>query len=252
MRARKRRTCISTRARSGSQCPATTLTARARGSRCKHGRVRSLSTVSTAEALEEDLQRRILQGDFAPGEHLREVELSEEYGVGRHTLRAAFDRLVRRGLLLKERNRGVSVRQLRAEDLREIYELREALEVETVRILAGRRIVPEAATSMTGALKKMNSRTPRIQVIEADLAFHRALVAATGNTRLVRVHRDLGAEIRLCLAQLVKGYASPRELAVEHARLFEPIERGRVEAAERAIREHFSRALDWLIEHTTP
>src|SRR5436190_11924643 len=172
--------------------------------------MRSLSTVSTAEALEADLERRILQGDFPPGEHLREIELSEEYRVGRHTLRAAFDRLVRRGLLGKERNRGVFVRQLTADDLREIYEVREALEVEAVRILAGRRIVPGPAVAASEELRTMSPRTPRVHVIEADLAFHRALVAATENTRLTRVHRELGAEIRLCLAQLVKGYATPK------------------------------------------
>jgi DNA-binding GntR family transcriptional regulator len=212
--------------------------------------VRSLGTVSTAEALEADLERRILQGDFGPGEHLREVELSEEYRVGRHTLRAAFDRLVRRGLLYKQRNRGVSVRELTAEDLREVYELREAIEVETVRILAGRRIVPEEARRMTEELKALTTRSPRADVIAADLGFHRALVEGTDNERLLRVHEDLGAEIQLCLAQLVRGYASPKEIAVEHAMLLEPIERGRPQAAERAIRDHFSRALDWLVEHT--
>ena len=92
----------------------------------------------------------------------------------------------------------------------------------------------------------------RWEVIEADLTFHRALVAATDNARLIRVHRELGAEMRLCLAQLVKGYATPKELSVEHARLLEPIERGRPQAAERAIREHFFTALDWLIEHAVP
>jgi DNA-binding GntR family transcriptional regulator len=214
--------------------------------------VRRLGTVSTAEALEEDLQRRILRGDFTPGDHLREVELSEEYGVGRHTLRAAFDRLVRRGLLGKERNRGVFVRQLTADDLREIYELREALEVEVVRILAGRRIVPDEARAATEKMNTLSARSRRVEVIEADLAFHRALVAATGNSRLVRVHRELGAEMRLCLAQLVKGYASPKELSVEHAMLLEPIARGRPVAAERAIREHFFTARDWLIEHAVP
>ena len=85
-----------------------------------------------------------------------------------------------------------------------------------------------------------------------QITFHRALVAATDNARLIRVHRELGAEMRLCLAQLVKGYATPKELSVEHARLLEPIERGRPQAAERAIREHFFTALDWLIEHAVP
>jgi DNA-binding GntR family transcriptional regulator len=186
---------------------------------------------------------------LAPGEHLREVELSEEYGVGRHTLRAAFDRLVRRGLLVKERNRGVSVRELTANDLREVYEVREAIEVEAVRILAGRRIVPEAARELTAELESLTSRSPRTEVIAADLGFHRALVEGTENARLVRVHRDLSAEIRLCLAQLVKGYASPKEIAAEHALLLAPVERGRMQAAERAVRDHFARARDWLIQH---
>ena len=210
---------------------------------------RSLATVSTAEALEDDLERRILQGEFAPGEHLGEVELSEEYHVGRHTLRAAFDRLVHRGLLAKQRNRGVSVRELTADDLREIYEVREAIEVESVRILAGRRLVPEQAEVMTADLRTLTTRTPRPDVIAADLGFHRALVEGTGNARLARVHHDLGAEIQLCLAQLVRGYASPREIAAEHQRLLEPIARGRAQAAERAIRDHFSRALEWLVAH---
>jgi DNA-binding GntR family transcriptional regulator len=211
----------------------------------------ALRLTSSAEALADDLERRILQGEFAPGEHLREIELSEQYQVGRHTLRAAFDRLVGRGLLGKQRNRGVFVRELTADDLREIYELREALEVEAFRILAGRRIVPDEARQRTEELKAFNSSTPRRDVIETDLGFHRALVAGTGNERLTRAHRELGSEIRLCLAQLVNGYASPRELAAEHAQLLEPIGRGRPHAAERAIRDHFSRALDWLIEHAT-
>jgi DNA-binding GntR family transcriptional regulator len=210
----------------------------------------ALRLTSSAEALAEELERRILQGDFVPGEHLREVELSDQYEVGRHTLRAAFDRLVNRGLLGKQRNRGVFVRRLTPDDLREIYELREALEVEAFRILAGRRLVPAEARQRTEELKRFNNRSPRRAVIETDLGFHRALVAGTGNDRLTRVHRELGSEIRLCLAQLVNGYASPRELAAEHAELLDPIARGRMQAAERAIREHFSRALDWLIEHT--
>ena len=211
--------------------------------------MRQLGTVSTAEALEQDLERRILQGDLARGEHLREIELSEEYGVGRHTLRAAFDRLVRRGLLVKQRNRGVSVRELMPDDLREIYELREAIEVETVRILAGRRTVPDDAHRLTEEIQALTARAPRAEVIERDLGFHRALVAATGNGRLLRVHEELGSEILLCLAQLVNGYASPKQIATEHTRLLEAIERGRTQAGERAIRDDFARTRDWLIAH---
>ncbi len=95
-------------------------------------------TTSRVETLEDELERQVLDGRFKPGEHLGEIALAEEFDVGRNTLRAAFDGLVRRGLLVKSRNRGVFVRALTAHDLGEIYEVRTALEVQASRMLAAR------------------------------------------------------------------------------------------------------------------
>jgi DNA-binding GntR family transcriptional regulator len=143
----------------------------------------------------------------------------------------------------------VFVRELSAVDLREVYEVREAIEVETVRILAGRRIVPDEARALIEAVERLTSRSPRVEVVALDLGFHRALVEATGNSRLARVHEELSSEIQLCLAQLVKGYVTPKQIAAEHTRLVEWIERGRSQAAERAIRDDFQRTREWLIAH---
>jgi DNA-binding GntR family transcriptional regulator len=211
--------------------------------------MRELETVSIVEALEGELARRILDGEFTTGEHLREIELSEQYQVGRHTLRAAFDGLVRCGLLQRARNRGVFVRRFTEQDLAEIYELRTALEAQAFRTLASRKTVPEAAREAMGRYRTLNSRSPRRLVVEADLAFHRAIVLATGNARLARVHEDLQAEIELCLAQLVQGYATVPQLVAQHAGLLKSIESGRPSSAEAAIREHLENATVWLIEH---
>jgi DNA-binding GntR family transcriptional regulator len=213
--------------------------------------MRRLETISIVEALEDDLERRVLEGELAPGEHLREIELAEEYRVGRHTLRAAFDALVRRGLLERERNRGVFVRILSKRDLVELYQLRTALEVEAFRLLAEPRRIPDEAAEATDRLKRLSSRSPQRAVIEADLAFHSAIVAATGNRRLARAHHDLGTEIRLCLAQLVNRYAGARELARQHSELLHAIERGDPDRAEAAIRDHLERATEWLAQHAT-
>src|SRR6266516_3426027 len=211
--------------------------------------MRQLETVSIVEALEEELARRILDGELTPGEHLRELELSEQYHVGRHTLRASFDGLVRRGLLQRARNRGVFVREFTEQDLAEIYELRTALEVQAFRTLALRKAVPEAAREAMGRYRTLNSRSARRLIVDADLAFHRAIVVATGNARLARAFENLQAEIELCLAQLAKSYASVRELATQHAELLEAIESGRPATAEAAIRAHLENATAWLIEH---
>jgi DNA-binding GntR family transcriptional regulator len=211
--------------------------------------MRRLETVSIVEALEDEVERRILDGEFVPGEHLREIELSEEYQVGRHTLRAAFDGLVRRRLLERTRNRGVFVRAFTERDIGEIYELRTALEVQAFRTLAARRAVPDAARDAIAELRTLNSRSPRRLVVEADLAFHRSIVVGTGNARLARAHEDLQSEIRICLAQLVQGYATVRELAKQHSGLLQAIESGRPAKAEAAIRDHLDQATVWLVEH---
>lgn len=202
--------------------------------------------MSAVQAVEADLERRVLDGELRPGERLREVELAERYGVGRHTLRAAFDALVRRGLLQRARNRGVSVPVLSPEELTEIYELRTALEVEAFRTVARMRAVPAAAREAVARMQKLGPRSPWRLVVEADFAFHAALVAAAGNRRLERVHGELQAEILLCLAQLGGGYASPGDLADEHADLLRAVEKGTPAAAERAVRGHFGQALAWL------
>src|SRR4051794_4485691 len=174
--------------------------------------MRRLETVSIVEALEEELARRILDGELVPGEHLREVELAAEYEVGRHTLRAAFDGLVHRGLLERARNRGVFVRQFTEQDLAEIYEVRTAVEAQAFRTIAKRGSAPEAAFAVIRRYRTLTGRSPRRLVVEADLAFHRAVVSATGNERMTRVYDQLESEVELCLAQLVKGYATVRQI----------------------------------------
>lgn len=209
-------------------------------------------TASRVETLEEALAREVLDGRFLPGEHLGEISLAEEYKVGRNTLRAALDGLVRRGLVTKARNRGVFVRALTAKDLGEIYELRTAIEVQASRTLAARRFVPEAARRAFARHHGLGARSSQRVIVEADLAFHRAVVIGTGNARLIQAHEALGGEILLCLTQLVQGYAGVGQLAEEHAALLAAIESGKPASAEAAIRHHLEAATVWLVEHAKP
>ena len=208
---------------------------------------RELKPVSVVEALEDALAGRIIDGEFGPGEYLREIELTEEYGVGRNTLRAAFDGLVRRGLLRRARNRGVFVPQFTAEDLVEIYDLRTALEVQAFRTVAARKTVPESAREAMARYDELTEGSPRRLLVEADLAFHRAIVTAARNARLARVHHQLEGEIQLCLAQLVETHATGRELAAQHAGLLAALDSGRPATAEAAIRRHLEDAATRLV-----
>jgi DNA-binding GntR family transcriptional regulator len=202
-----------------------------------------LRPVSTVAALERALEDRILDADLPAGAHLREAELTAEYDVARHSVRAACDALARRGLLVKRLNRGFFVPELTRADAREIFDLRLALELPVVRDLAGRHETPPAVRAALAAMDALPGDAPWRHIVRADVAFHRGLVAAAGNGRLERAHRDLLAEVALCIAQTGQTYDSAREVAREHHDLAEAIGSGGPDRAERELRAHFDEGL---------
>ena len=158
-----------------------------------------------------------------------------------------------KGALVKSRNRGVFVRVLTSRDLVEVYELRSAIEIQAGRGLAARRSVPEEARRALAAERRLTGDSPRRDLVEADLAFHRAMVDGAGNGRLSAVHRDIAAEIRLSLAQLMETeYATVEDLTAEHAEVLRAVESGEAGAAEAVIRRHLEVATVWLVRHGTP
>jgi DNA-binding GntR family transcriptional regulator len=141
---------------------------------------------------------------------------------------------------------------LRPDDFVEIYAVRTALEALAARTLATRRVVPDAAREALDRLDRLPAGADWRLVADADLAFHRALVAATGNRRLQRMHTDLEVEILLGMVQLGAGYASVPQLAEEHRALLAAIAAGRAAAAERAVRSHIGDAASWFGQGAAP
>jgi DNA-binding GntR family transcriptional regulator len=98
----------------------------------------ALQRVSTVDAIAAALRTRIMDGELAAGERLRELELADAYGVARHSLRAALRDLAAEGLVTIEPNRGARVAQLTADDVGPLFELRVALELEAARLALAR------------------------------------------------------------------------------------------------------------------
>lgn len=80
------------------------------------------------DALVDDLRAAILTGEFAPGEHLHQAQLAQRYGVSRIPLRDALIRLAGDGLVEIDQRRNARVTKLNVDDVREIYDVRMALE----------------------------------------------------------------------------------------------------------------------------
>ena len=93
----------------------------------------AIERVSTVDAVAASLRTRILDGDLAPGERLREIELTEGYGVARHSLRAALRQLAGRGAR-DDRAQPRRPRRRAHASVEPLFELRTALEVEAARL----------------------------------------------------------------------------------------------------------------------
>ncbi|MDJ0349838.1 GntR family transcriptional regulator [Cryobacterium sp. PH29-G1] len=92
-----------------------------------------------SERAYRQLRGEILDGVLAPGTALLEVEQAERIGVSRTPLREAVARLIADGLVVGRRGRGFEVTEISVDSISELYELRQALEVQAIRLAATRR-----------------------------------------------------------------------------------------------------------------
>jgi DNA-binding GntR family transcriptional regulator len=190
-----------------------------------------LERPSTAELLAADLRREILDGDPAAGERLRERELVERYGVARHTLRAALRQLAGEGLVRIEPHRGASVARMTPEDVRWLYELRAALELEAAHLALerhGGRLPGAVHAALAALVRTCEGRAGRdpawSEVSHAHADLHGAIVATSESPRIVAAHASLTGELLLFLLQL-QPHVDPERLAADHVALVEGLER---------------------------
>ena len=208
--------------------------------------VHQLNTVSAQDALVDALRGRILGGELTPGAPISDVELAEEYGVARPTVRAAVQVLVHEGLMRREPRRRAFVPRLTADDIRDLYYVRTPLELTAIEALAKRRLVPPQAAEAVARLERLGRRGSWRDAVDADMEFHAALITAAGSPRLVRTYRSLATEMRLALVQLRPAYDSVSQLAAEHRGLLDAIASGSKRNACRLMQDHLRQAVEDL------
>lgn len=151
-------------------------------------RLNSIKPVSLRDQVFEEIQRAILEKRLSPGDHIREQELTKLLNVSRTPVREALVLLERDGLVDISPNRGCFVREFNERDIREIFELRTALES-----LAASLTVDRLQESDFAYLEELiqrqadsNARHAQTEVSRLDLEFHRYIVRKADNSRLLR------------------------------------------------------------------
>lgn len=209
-----------------------------------------LGRSSTAERVAAVLRERITEGFFPPGTRLSEEAIGGALGVSRNTLREAFRLLAHERLLVHELNRGVFVRLLRAEDVRDLYRLRRLLELEAVRS-AGPSPDTAAlrAAVAEGEAAAAAGRWPAVGT--ANMRFHQALAALAGSPRIDELMRQVLAELRLVFAVMRDPRAFHEPYLARNAALVGLLEAGDTAGAAAALEAYLADAEAQLLRAHT-
>jgi len=199
-----------------------------------------------AEDVADRIREEILSGDFAQGERLVEAGIAQELGVSRGPVREAFKLLRAEGLVNEEPHRGTFVMRLTGADVREIYDLRAALEARAAKQLVERgrgsdlRTLRRLLERLLGAAEMGDVAV----VSQADLAFHEGVCRLTGNRRLHEVFRRHVPVLRSLMKLDEYIYRSLDDIAVEHEPLMTALESGDPALAASRFETHVERARD--------
>lgn len=193
----------------------------------------------------ESLKARLVDGDFAAGERLREERLASELGMSRTPVREALSRLVSDGLVSRTSDGYVPVVPDLA-TIRELYDVRFALERWAIRgphhdLDAVGRLREEwldlAAADLGGDVGADGS------FVLSDEDFHVRLAASGGNATLADHLQGVNERIRVVR---VHDFLTPERIArtiEQHVRVLDAVLAGDTEAAEVRLVENFSESL---------
>lgn len=205
-----------------------------------------------------DIERRILAGEFEPGERLpSERHLCGEYGVSRPVIREALAGLVERGLVDIHAGRGTFVREVAVDDLsqqltraatrtgitaRDLVDARVMLEC-TAAELAARR-APHDADKVLDALEMHERAVALDERVNTDLAFHEAIAAASGNPVIALMFGSIRGQVH---ALMLRSHSDRkvRQLGDPiHREIADAIAAGHAKKARQAMAKHLELALE--------
>lgn len=185
----------------------------------------------------------IVDHSLAPGHRIRQQELAEQLGVSRQPVSHALHLLRQQGLVVESGRKGFQVTPLDPTRIRQLYEVRSALDG-----LAARLAAPRAASDTANrrafetALAAGNSidpQTPLADLIARDTDFHRTLYRLSGNPAIEEMAASQWPHMsRTMAAVLTADPANRTRVWAEHRDIAAHVLNGNAACAETAARDH--------------
>ncbi|MDA7948221.1 MAG: GntR family transcriptional regulator [Hyphomicrobiaceae bacterium] len=189
----------------------------------------------------DKLIRLILSGSFAPGDPISERGLSEKLKIGRTPIREALRDLERSGLVEVVPARGTFVKRPSLSDMREIFEIRYALEGMAAFTAAKRGATPDllAFREKFEELIRNPEKSTAADIDELGARFHQKIIEATGNRTLQKVFKQFRLPFLLESSLVhVRRLIVIKQLVDEHLAILDAIERRDAPGAQSLMCAH--------------
>ena len=192
------------------------------------------------------LRQAILRGELKPGERLLEIHLANKLGVSRTPIREAVRKLELENLVIMIPRKGAVVAEITEKSLRDVLEVRRALEALAVK-LACKKITDEEIEELKTAAKGFEDALTTGDVTifaEADVKFHDIIYYATDNQRLIALLYNLREQMYRYRVEYLKRTEVHEKLLSEHQYIIEMLEMRNQEEAIAAVCRHIDNQVE--------
>lgn len=189
-----------------------------------------------ATRISKVLADRIIAGALEPGSRLGQDHIAEEFGASHVPVREAFRRLEAQGLVVSAPRRGVRVAGFSLDEVREVAEMRAALEA-----LALRNAFPHMTKAILDQAEEANRAGDRARDVkaweEANRSFHRIILTPCGMPRLLKAIDDLHtASARFLFSGWRAEWEAPTDR--DHRAILDALRAGQAEMAASVLARH--------------
>jgi DNA-binding GntR family transcriptional regulator len=198
------------------------------------GRVR----VRQSDAAFDAVHRAIVRCELMPGVHVSEAEIETRFGLKRAATRAALERLAAKGLVRPMHRQGYQVKPITLRDINELYQIREIIELATVRMAAG-KVDEEGLRRLDQACSgsyEPGDRDSEDRFLQANTEFHLVVAQASGNERLVEMLANVLSEMERLFHLGLALRDRTNEMRHEHESLIAALTAGDSKGAETVAR----------------
>lgn len=197
-----------------------------------------------AELAYKELSHRILTQEISPNERIVEQVWSKKLQVNRAAIRESLTRLLGEGMVYPGERRGYFVSEMTEKEIHEIREVREMLETTAFSMACERATTPQLQEieETCNDFSNFVNKGYFTGAHEADLRFHKLLIAASGNKRLVDLYQR--SHIPLFQRRAAQARIHPEDFVqtdVEHRQILEALKKKNLAEGMQFLKNHFNR-----------